>query len=64
MTRWASLHPTCTRSLNPNLGMMNPMVDEKSQGRRYGRFEMQKMLEIFRADERIRNVGISYEPGN
>src|SRR5688572_20114275 len=40
------------------------MVDEKFQGKGYGRFGMGKMLEIFRADERIRNVGISYEPEN
>ena len=40
------------------------MVDEKFQGKGYGRFGMQKMLEIFRADERIRMVGISYEPEN
>ena len=40
------------------------MVDEKFQGRGYGRFGMQKMLEIFRADERIKEVGISYEPKN
>jgi len=40
------------------------MVDEKFQGKGYGRFGMQKMLEIFRADERIQEVGISYEPNN
>ena len=40
------------------------MVDEKFQGKGYGRFGMQKMLEIFRADARIRAVGISYEPEN
>jgi diamine N-acetyltransferase len=40
------------------------MVDEKHQGRGYGKFGMQKMLEIFRQDERIQNVGISYEPEN
>ena len=40
------------------------MVDEKFQGKGYGRFGMQKVLEIFRADERIREVGISYEPEN
>ena len=40
------------------------MVDEKYQGQGYGRFGMQKLLEIFRADERIRVVGISYEPEN
>src|SRR6185503_11725706 len=30
------------------------MVDEKFQGKGYGRFAMKKVLEIFRADERIR----------
>ena len=40
------------------------MVDERFQGKGYGRFAMQKMIEIFRADERIQEVGISYEPHN
>jgi len=40
------------------------MVDEKFQGKDYGRFGMEKMLEVFRADERIKEVGISYEPEN
>jgi diamine N-acetyltransferase len=40
------------------------MIDEKYQGKGYGRFGMQQMLEIFRTDERIRAVGISYEPEN
>jgi diamine N-acetyltransferase len=40
------------------------MVDEKFQGRGFGRFAMEKTLEIFRADERIQIVGISYEPEN
>jgi len=40
------------------------MVDEKYQGKGYGRFAMQEMIESFRADERIREVGISYEPEN
>ena len=40
------------------------MVDEKFQGKGYGRFGMEKLLEIFRADERIQTVGISYEPEN
>ena len=40
------------------------MVDEKFQGKGYGRFGMQKMLEIFHAVERIWAVGISYEPEN
>ncbi len=40
------------------------MVDENHQGKGYGRFGMQQMLEIFRKDKRIHNVGISYEPEN
>lgn len=40
------------------------MVDEKYQGKGYGRFGMEKMLEIFRADDRIKVVSISYEPEN
>jgi diamine N-acetyltransferase len=40
------------------------MVDEKFQGKGYGRFAMQKMIELFRADERIQEVGISYDPEN
>ena len=40
------------------------MVDVKFQGMGYGRFGMQNMIETFRADERIRGVGISYEPEN
>ncbi len=40
------------------------MVDEKFQGKGYGRFGMKWMLEVFRADERIKQVAISYEPEN
>jgi len=40
------------------------MVDDTFQGKGYGRFGMQKILEIFLAEERIRSVGISYEPEN
>ena len=40
------------------------MVDEKYQGKGYGRFGVEKMLEIFRGDDRIKAVGISYEPEN
>ena len=40
------------------------MVDDQFQGKGYGRFGMKRMLEIFRADERIKEVGISYEPEN
>jgi diamine N-acetyltransferase len=40
------------------------MVDEKSQGKGYGRFGVEKMLEMFRLDERIKVVAISYFPEN
>ncbi len=40
------------------------MVDAKYQGKGYGRWGMEKMMEIFRADGRIKVVGISYEPDN
>jgi diamine N-acetyltransferase len=40
------------------------MVDEKFQGKGYGRFGMEKLLEIFRTDDRIKEIGISYEPEN
>ncbi len=40
------------------------MVDENRQGKGYGKFAMEYMLEIFRQDKRIRKVGISYEPEN
>lgn len=40
------------------------MVDEKYQNKGYGRFGMEKMLEIFRADQRIKEVGIGYAPEN
>jgi diamine N-acetyltransferase len=40
------------------------MVDEKQQGKGYGRFGMEKMLEVFRTNERVMQVGISYEPEN
>ncbi len=40
------------------------MVDENFQGKGYGKFGMNWMLDFFRADERIKVVGISYEPHN
>lgn len=40
------------------------MIDENQQAKGYGAFGMKTMLEIFRNDERIRAVGISYEPNN
>lgn len=40
------------------------MVDERYQGRGYGRFGMEKVLEIFRANEKIQSAIITYEPEN
>lgn len=40
------------------------MVDEKFQGRGYGKFGMDWMLEKYRADERVKAIAISYEPDN
>jgi diamine N-acetyltransferase len=40
------------------------MVDQQFQGKGYGREIMQLVLDRFREDERIKNVGISYEPEN
>jgi len=40
------------------------MVDEKYQGKGYGRFAMHWILDHYRAEERVKAVGISYEPDN
>jgi len=40
------------------------MVDEKFQGKGYGREIMLQVIDVFRANEKIKNVGISYEPHN
>lgn len=40
------------------------MVDERYQGKGYGREIMQQVLDVFRASDKIKNVGISYEPHN
>ncbi len=40
------------------------MIDEKYQGKGYGRFAMQSIIEIFRTDIRVKQVGISYKPNN
>lgn len=40
------------------------MVDENQQGKGYGRFGMNWMLDRFRQNEQISTVGISYEPEN
>lgn len=44
--------------------IMRLMVDEKFQGKGYGRAALKLILESFRADERIRVVAISYGPEN
>jgi diamine N-acetyltransferase len=40
------------------------MVDDAHQGKGYGKFGMNWMIEKYRADKRVRVVGISYEPNN
>ena len=40
------------------------MVDEKFQGKGYGKFGVEKMIEIFRAEECVKVAGVSYEPEN
>jgi diamine N-acetyltransferase len=40
------------------------MVDEQHQNKGYGTFAMNWILGHFRADERIKRIGISYDPGN
>jgi diamine N-acetyltransferase len=55
--------------LNPNHSrfqgfIMRLMVDERFQGKGYGREIMRQVLDVLRTDERVRNVGISYEPHN
>ena len=40
------------------------MVDQRFQGKGYGREIMQLVLKTFRENEQITNVGISYEPEN
>lgn len=40
------------------------MVDEHHQKKGYGTFGMNWILDHYRMDERIKRIGISYEPGN
>lgn len=40
------------------------MVDGRFQGKGYGRAIMRRVLDVFGANERVKNVGISYEPHN
>ena len=44
--------------------IMRLMVDQRYQGKGYGREIMQLVLNTLRGEERIANVGISYEPEN
>jgi diamine N-acetyltransferase len=44
--------------------VMRLMVDERYQGKGYGRETMSQVLNVFRANEKIRTAGISYEPHN
>lgn len=44
--------------------IMRLMVDEKFQGKGYGRDAINLILENFRADERVRVAAISYSPEN
>lgn len=44
--------------------IMRLMVDEKYQGRGYGKFAMREVLNIFRADEKVKTVVLSYVPEN
>lgn len=40
------------------------MVDEKFQGKGYGRFGMNWILEHYRSESRVKAIAISYEPHN
>jgi len=44
--------------------IMRLMVDEHFQGKGYGRDIIKQVLDRFRANEKIKSVGISYEPEN
>ena len=44
--------------------VMRLMVDENFQSRGYAREIMNQILDVFREEFRIKNVGISYEPEN
>ncbi|HUE99415.1 MAG TPA: GNAT family N-acetyltransferase [Anaerolineales bacterium] len=56
-------------SLNPNHSRFQAfitrlMVDQRFQGKGYGREIVQLVVKSFREDEQIKNIGISYEPEN
>ncbi|NWF64885.1 MAG: GNAT family N-acetyltransferase [Chloroflexi bacterium] len=40
------------------------MVDEKFQGKGYGKFGMNWMLERYRSDGRVKAIALSYDPNN
>lgn len=40
------------------------MIDEKYQSRGYGRSGVQHIIDVIRADERIKAIGISYKANN
>ena len=44
--------------------IMRLMVDGSQQGRGYGKFALQAVLDIFRADVNVKNVVLSYVPEN
>ena len=44
--------------------IMRLMVDERYQGKGYGREAMKLVLDDIRADEKVRSVAISYSPEN
>ena len=44
--------------------IMRLMVDQRFQGKGYGREIMRLVLNNFRDNQQIKNVGISYEPEN
>lgn len=44
--------------------VMRLMVDQRFQGKGYGREIMKWVLQTFRENEQIKSVGISYEPEN
>lgn len=51
---------------NPNKQgyVVRLMVDEKFQGRGFGRYAMEWIVAHFRANERVKTVAINYEPDN
>jgi diamine N-acetyltransferase len=56
-------------SLNPNHSrfqafVMRLMIDQRFQGKGYGREIMKLILSVFGENEKIKNIGISYEPEN